>query len=397
MKLLFSFVLVFFMIGTALADVMPAPTGVQSFNYYPPIDAILGTDPSVARPIGIGSIADEGDNYNLNVNLPQFSEPVDVYLGISAPLLSSEIFLISPDSTLKPASAGLVAWKTSTTGPIQQSIWGDIPETALPYGVYNFYLLVTPSAKVSPASVAGVLTKDIGKAEQANLSLHLSSVVDANSTYYLWKTGKLKCPTVFRAGANGTLYMKEYLGTPRVPEVTGSESHSIYIPFYMNSRNQIKGSSSSDQNLWSLTFHGYDGSWALETWRGTNNTKIKGEACWVRDNSNPSGTVVLFRIESTEQYAMDGWLTTYYGYSGPSDAGHVVWEETWEPFFELPGQTTVTYDINSLYFDGTKTYELLPFALATPVPPEAGVIDLQMLLDMVNLYGWQEGRRFDSE
>src|SRR5512135_1497301 len=42
-------------------EIMPLPTGEQSFTYDPVASPVLNTDPGQAKPIGVGSVANDGD------------------------------------------------------------------------------------------------------------------------------------------------------------------------------------------------------------------------------------------------------------------------------------------------------------------------------------------------
>ncbi|MEJ2685202.1 MAG: hypothetical protein P8Z71_12500, partial [Candidatus Sulfobium sp.] len=68
---------------------------------------------------------------------------------VYAPSISTDNFLIKPDLSLQPLSAGLVKWKTNTSGPIDESLYGDIPINDLPSGIYYLGLLVTPVDKLN--------------------------------------------------------------------------------------------------------------------------------------------------------------------------------------------------------------------------------------------------------
>jgi hypothetical protein len=165
--------------------------------------AVVDSDPSVAEPIGIGSAANGGDNLSLNVSLPQFSAPVDVCFGIYAPSLSSDIFLLHPDMTLQPLSAGLVPWISGTTGPVQQPLFGDIPWSALPYAEYMFFAMVTPSQPLSTTALQGVLTGTFkGKAGAAGTRTAASVFP---TIYNLWIADIEACPSVFDYHSSVTL------------------------------------------------------------------------------------------------------------------------------------------------------------------------------------------------
>lgn len=127
---------------------MPVPSGQSEYFYDSLMSPVVNNDPSLAQPIGVGDIAVGGDTLSLQVNLPEFRGPVDVYLAIYAPSLDSNIWLIKPDSTLQPFSysTGLVKWRENTVGPINESLYGNISvsRSGLPSAMYNLYIAVTP-------------------------------------------------------------------------------------------------------------------------------------------------------------------------------------------------------------------------------------------------------------
>jgi hypothetical protein len=87
---------------------------------------------------------------SLDVNMEQFSAPVDIYFAIYAPTIDTvNIYLLKSDYTLQPLSQGLVPWKSNTTSSINESLFGNIPASALPQGTYYLYLAVTPSGSLN--------------------------------------------------------------------------------------------------------------------------------------------------------------------------------------------------------------------------------------------------------
>jgi Divergent InlB B-repeat domain len=128
---------------------MPLPTVQQSFPYSPVVSPSTSADPSQTYPIGVGSVANGGNTVSLQVSFPQFSAPVDIYLGIYAPGIDPNVWIIKPDLSLQPASNGLVKWKENTTGPINEDLYVDIPISTLSSGTYNLAALVTPAGNSS--------------------------------------------------------------------------------------------------------------------------------------------------------------------------------------------------------------------------------------------------------
>ncbi|HDL15010.1 MAG TPA: DUF1566 domain-containing protein [Euryarchaeota archaeon] len=131
--------------GLPSTSVMPLPTNQRSWTYPSTAFSIMSTDPAEAKPIGVGSVAEGGDTLSIQIGLNQISGPVDIYLAIYAPEVDPDnIYLITSD-TIQPLSEGLVPWKANTTGPIDDTLFGNIPISGLPLGTYNLYLAVTPA------------------------------------------------------------------------------------------------------------------------------------------------------------------------------------------------------------------------------------------------------------
>ncbi len=60
-------------------DLITLPNGQEAFSYPPSVSPNVNTDPSVANPVGVGSVATGGNILSLRVFLPEFSVPVDIY------------------------------------------------------------------------------------------------------------------------------------------------------------------------------------------------------------------------------------------------------------------------------------------------------------------------------
>ena len=101
-------------------------------------------------PIGVG-LSFKGVPYlDLNIKLPRFLEPMDVYLGIYAPELSDSIYLFNESGKLVPFKDELVPWITNTMGgvsawPLGRIVTYLIPGIHIPGGEYQFYLVAAPS------------------------------------------------------------------------------------------------------------------------------------------------------------------------------------------------------------------------------------------------------------
>jgi hypothetical protein len=138
------FLLLLLFSDVASAETIPVPTSQQSFTYDPIAHPVISTDPSQAKPIGIGSIAEGGGILNLRIEFYNFEDVVDIYLGIYAPSIDSQnIYLMNENYSLQPLSMGLIPWKIGVK-EINESLLGDIQASLLPSGQYFIYLAVTP-------------------------------------------------------------------------------------------------------------------------------------------------------------------------------------------------------------------------------------------------------------
>lgn len=124
-----------------LSGQSPLNTG-YTWHHPPEERPIKQTNPADCKPFAVGDLS--SGNLNLQVGLPAFSSGVDVYLAIG---FSDVLFLIDSSNVLHPASglAVLPSWKTNVSTDICESLYGDIPISGLPPGLYNLYLAVTPA------------------------------------------------------------------------------------------------------------------------------------------------------------------------------------------------------------------------------------------------------------
>jgi hypothetical protein len=133
---------------------LPLPEGVQPSIYDGPPLPLRDTNPLLAKPIGIGSLANNWDMLSLSVSVGQFQAPVDLYLGIAylgliqlPGMIYPDIMLVRPDYQLQFLSQGIVPWKTAIT-EVNENLYGDIPAEFLPPGLYDLYLFVTPAGEL---------------------------------------------------------------------------------------------------------------------------------------------------------------------------------------------------------------------------------------------------------
>jgi len=128
---------------------MPVPTKQQFWETQSMALPVANCNPSLAVPIGVGSIATGGNNISIKVGLGQFSDLVDTYLAIGAPAIDPDNLYIVTSGSIHPLSQGLEPWKKNTTGIIDEIVIGNISTSDLPAGTYDFYLAVAPAGSLS--------------------------------------------------------------------------------------------------------------------------------------------------------------------------------------------------------------------------------------------------------
>ncbi len=154
---------------------MPVPTGEDVYSYAPVDQPVVSSDPSQAKPIGVGPVAAGGNTIDVKVNAGPFAGAVDVSFVIYAPALDSDdLYFMNRSGELKRLSravdddehsvrlAGdshsgdndehdhdsrpsrkfgrLITWKDSNVTGVNEDIFaGQISE--LPSGVYTLVLV----------------------------------------------------------------------------------------------------------------------------------------------------------------------------------------------------------------------------------------------------------------
>lgn len=125
--------------------IMQAPKGQTVINPqfigYP----VLSPEPAGASPLGLGV---NPNVFNPQIGLLKFSEPVDIYFAVHIPLISPEFWMLSEQGTFFAASQGLLKLKSNVLGPINEGVLDSILLSALPKGIYYFYVMVTPTGKL---------------------------------------------------------------------------------------------------------------------------------------------------------------------------------------------------------------------------------------------------------
>ena len=124
----------------------PVPAGQYAWNYEPVEHPVKQCGPANLKPFAIGNLS--SGNLNLQIGLPVFSEGVDVYLAFQADAIEpGKVFVIDNNNNVQPLETGLLPWKTDVSTNTDESFFGNIPVAALPHGLYNLYIMVTPTGE----------------------------------------------------------------------------------------------------------------------------------------------------------------------------------------------------------------------------------------------------------
>ena len=124
----------------------PVPAGQHVWNYEPVEHPLKQCGLENCKPFAIGNLL--SGNLNLQIGLPAFSERVDVYLALQADVFGSDkIFMIDHNNNIQLLTGVLPSWKTNISDDIDESLFGNIPVAALPSGLYNLYIVVTPTGE----------------------------------------------------------------------------------------------------------------------------------------------------------------------------------------------------------------------------------------------------------
>ena len=129
-----------------VVDEILVPSDQSVWNYtsveYPITQNVVND----CKPFAVGDLA--SGNLNLQVGLPAFSSGVDISLAIQSNVIAGgALLLIDHDKNFLPVSTVLPKWKTNNTAAINESLYGNIPTSLLPAGVYNLYVLVVPAGE----------------------------------------------------------------------------------------------------------------------------------------------------------------------------------------------------------------------------------------------------------
>jgi len=150
---------------------IPLPTGKKVFTYNAVPTPVLSSDPAVAKPIGVGSVANGGNTVDISVNIGPFASPVDISLALYAVGVDSgEVYLLNQWDSFESVhyavaarsgrngssedegdgenssdkNENLTLWKMNVTG-VNQHVYGPSPVTNLPSGTYFLVLGAVPA------------------------------------------------------------------------------------------------------------------------------------------------------------------------------------------------------------------------------------------------------------
>ena len=76
---------------------IPVPGGKQGFIYSPSAAPENNPDPSLSKPVGIGSVASGGNILGIQVSLNQFAGPVDIYGAYRISTNPDHVNVLLPD------------------------------------------------------------------------------------------------------------------------------------------------------------------------------------------------------------------------------------------------------------------------------------------------------------
>ena len=131
----------------AFSYAWPAPQGQELYFFSPSPEPQYGDEPDTEAPLGFGSAASGGSMFHLDVEVPAFLDPVDVYLAVTCDaLFGDEIYMFTSDNTLVPLSTATkdIRFRAATLGNTVDTILQDFPVSMLPPYEYVFFMIVTP-------------------------------------------------------------------------------------------------------------------------------------------------------------------------------------------------------------------------------------------------------------
>ncbi|MHA2219539.1 MAG: DUF4215 domain-containing protein [Candidatus Hodarchaeales archaeon] len=148
----------------AASSVAVVPTIKRSF-FYPAVSTrVMNMIPSIAKPVGVGSVAHGGDFLKINIGLFGFSGLIDIYGAYTISTDPQTVNILNPNGSSFTSftiseivnalltgvpPVGFQPWKANAEGPIDINPLGTIPVSILSSDTYTVYLLVTPAGILS--------------------------------------------------------------------------------------------------------------------------------------------------------------------------------------------------------------------------------------------------------
>lgn len=144
-----------------IAEFMKMPIQRQSWSYPAQDLPWYSLLPEQARPVGVGHVATGGTLISINVSLPQFPGPVDVYGAYTHTSSSDRIFMLQDNLEFRPLTVDavnralttgvispvVVPWLGGVTGPVDENPL-TLSTSLAPSGEYTIYLLVAPAGSL---------------------------------------------------------------------------------------------------------------------------------------------------------------------------------------------------------------------------------------------------------
>ncbi len=130
--------------ASAASGAIPVPQSRETFLYSASASPFEAKSPSEAKPVGIGSLAEGGDTFSLQVTIGPFARPVDMYLTLLSPdEKSAPVLTLAPDNTFKPFLIGSRPWRGKVTSADEAVM--NIPASSLASGPYVLMFAVMPA------------------------------------------------------------------------------------------------------------------------------------------------------------------------------------------------------------------------------------------------------------
>lgn len=119
---------------------------ILEYNQLPQFP-LFSNDIKKIRPFGVGKPF-VTSYIHLTVGLPQFDQPIDVYLAIQIP--DGSFMILDGSGIFRPLNiVGLVPWKMGVTSSIFFD-FGKFEKRDLPKGTYKLFILITPAGTQDP-------------------------------------------------------------------------------------------------------------------------------------------------------------------------------------------------------------------------------------------------------